>query len=491
MTTEKSPGVTYDMRRQARGAEPPRKERRWLRKLIWAGSILFCLVAVVVAVWAYRSYTRVRAARATVNAERLEVAAPMTARLVEVCVKEEDRVSKGQVLGRLDDTEQQAALEAAQATTGIRESQHEEAKRLHESIKGRTEADIEYAKAGVEVAAAQVARTEADHKLRNQQLAEEIRQSGALCEEARAQLNWLRKGARKEDIGAAEARLEAAKARLALAELEVQQSQELVVEGIDSQYILEVRKTNLTTQQNAVREAALVLQRLKAGATPEEIKATEQALAAREAELALAQAGRLELDRLAADLAIRRANLHEAQAQLKQAEAQMTEVLLAETRVTTAGKELEKAEKEVEQCADALDKRQLKADVAGTVTRVFTKVGEICRAGEVSMIVTNDSKGQWVDAFVPQQDAWLIREGQRAKIKVPGPRRWLWWRGYVDAEVTRVALHTQSKDGGGDNPTEGSPGVRGEVVWVKLVPLEPFPDDALPGMTARAYIRVR
>jgi multidrug resistance efflux pump len=240
-----------------------------------------------------------------------------------------------------------------------------------------------------------------------------------------------------------------------------------------------------------VREAALVLQRLKAGATPEEIKATEQALAAREAELALAQAGQLELDRLAADVAIRRANLHEAQARLKQAEAQETEVLLAEKRVTTAGEELDKAKKEVRQRAGALDDRQLKAPVTGTVTRIFKKVGEICRAGEVSIIVTNDSRGQYVDASVPQQDAWLIREGQRAKIKVPGPRRWLWWRGYVDAEVTRVALHTQSKDGGADNPTEGSSGIQGELVWVRLVPLEPFPDDALPGMTARAYIRVR
>lgn len=491
MTNEKSPGASYDMRRQSRGAEPPRKERRWLRKLIWAGGILLCLVAVVVAVWVYRSYTRVRAARATVNAERLEIAAPVTARLVELCVKEEDRVNAGQILGRLDDTEQRAVLEAAEANQAIRKSQHEEAKLLHDRIKDRTEADIEYAKAGVEVAAAQVARAEADHKLRTKQLAEEIRQSRALCEEARARLDRLKKGTRREDIEAAEARLEAAKARLALAELEVEQSQELVVEGIDSQYILEVRKTNLTTQQNAVREAALVLQRLKAGATPEEIKATEQALAAREAELALAQAGRLELERLAADLAIRRASLREAQAQLKQAEAQRTEVLLAEKRVTTAGQELKKAEDEVGQCARALERRQLKVDVAGTVTRIHTKVGEICRSGEVSMIVTNDSKGQWVDAFVPQQDAWLIREGQRAKIKVPGPRRWLWWRGYVDAEVTRVALHTQSKDGGAGNPSESSPGVQGEVVWVKLVPLEPLPDDALPGMTASAYIRVR
>ncbi|MHC4789452.1 MAG: HlyD family secretion protein, partial [Planctomycetota bacterium] len=452
MGEESKASAAYQMRRQARGTQPPQKERPWLRKLIWAGVGLGGLIALLVLIYAYRAYTRVWAAGATVNADVRDVSPKISGRLVEVYVTERDRVVEGQALARLDYAELEAALAAARANEAIRESQLKEAEAYADMARARATADIESAKAGVAVAAASVARAEVNLDLRRVQVAEEVRQAEAQRDEARALLARLEKGAREEDIQVAEARLEGARARLALAELEVKQSEELVGEGIDSQYILEVRKTNLTTQQNAAREAALQLKRLRAGATAEEIEGVKQALTAREAETALAQAGHTEMGRLAGDLAIRKAELLAARARLKQAEAQDAEAELAKERIKAAEAELKRAQAEANGRTKALENTYVKPEFAGTVTRVHAKVGEYCRPGEVCMLVRDDSAGRWVDAFVPQKDAWLIRKGLRARVKVPGRWRLLWWRRYVDAEVVEISFHTQSKDGGASSP---------------------------------------
>ena len=426
--------AAYQMRRQARGAEPPPKQRRWLRRLILGAAVFLGLALVTIGLWVWWSYTHVTAVSARLSAAVLPLSSRIGAPLAEQYVKEQAHVQVGQRLLRLDDTQLRAALEAAQAAKAVRASQHAQAVASLAMTRAAEASQLASASAQVDVAAAR-------------------------CEEARAQLARVKKGARQEEIDGARARLDSAKALEALRELEVRQSEELVAEGIDSKYALEITKTQLAVQKNAVRQAELALQLLLAGPIEEAVTEAEQVLAARQAEL------------------------EEARAQLKVAEAEQAQILLAEKRVESTDAQLDGAQADLNSAEADLDNAYVVSTIEGTVTRIYPEVGEFCSQGTVVMLVADESKGLWVNAYVREKDAPLVGVGQPARIRImAGPRR------YIDAEVTQVSEHTQSQDSGG---SESGQAAQSEVVWVKIHPREELPPGLKHGMTALAVIKVR
>jgi membrane fusion protein (multidrug efflux system) len=426
--------AAYQLRRQARGAEPPPKQRRWLRRLIVGGAVFLGIAVIAIGIWIWWSYTHVTAVSANLHAVVVPLPSRISAPLAEKFVKEQDHVKPDQKLLRQDDTGLRAALGAAEAAVKAQESQLSQAEANLAMTRQVRAANLVSAQAQVQVATAQ-------------------------CEEARANLERLKRGSRQEDIDAAQARLDSAQALQALRQAEVTQSEELVAEGIDSKHALEIAKTQLTVQKSAVRQAELDLQRLKAGALEEDVKAAEQVVAAREAELA------------------------QAQAQLALAEAQQGEVTVADRRVESSQAQLAQTQHELDRAKDDLARAYVTSSISGTVTRIYPDVGEFCSQGETVALVEDESKGFWVDAYVREKDAPLVGVGQHAKVRITaGPRH------YFDGEVTQVSEHTQSQDTGGS--ASAQPG-QGESIWVKIRLLEDLPPGLKHGMTARAVIRVR
>jgi len=240
--------------------------------------------------------------------------------------------------------------------------------------------------------------------------------------------------------------------------LEVQQTELLCAEGIESSYTLESRKTELAIAKNRAREAELEIVRLEASPVAEEVEVSEKALAVREADLALARVGDKEVQALVTELATRKGELSEAKANLAK-------------------------------CLAVIEGMTLKSPVAGMVIRTFASPGEVCRKGEPAVLVTDDQAGRWVEAFIHEQDAERIKIGQRAKVEIV-----IGSRDYMDATVEAIAATTSSvytaytaRSTAG--PTSPSPGVP-ELVCVKLRPVEDTVR-LLPGMSARAIIRVR
>ncbi len=487
MASESNKDGNYDLRRKARGGTPRRKKRRWMQRIVWGvGGVLICaLIGLSVFLWF--SFCTVRTVSARVQASVAALSSKVDARLLEVYVKEKQQVSKGERLARLDDSELVAALEAARADHLIRRSRLAEAQAQCTLVSAQVEADIHMAEAQLAVAKAQVTAAQAVIDLRVARLAAEAQQAKAQAEEARATLKQVKAGTRKELVQAAEARVATAKALQALYALEVRQSEALVVDGIHSQHQLEERKTRLTMQENAVREAELELARLRAGATPDEIEAAAQGLAAREAGLALVMASEKELDALRADLTIRKAEQTEAEARLKQAQAKRTAVAIAQEKTRAAEAEITKSDAEIRGRAAALESMEIISPVSGTVTRVFDDVGEVCRKGVPCILVSDDSKPRWIEGFVREEDAMLVEAGQAAQVRVPAGSG-----SYVDAVVEQVSLHTQSLERG--TVDLGGASLRttqADRVWVRIRPLAPLEGTPVTGTTARAIIWIR
>lgn len=468
--------VNYELRRQARGAEPPEEESPWKRRLMVGGIALLVIIVVAVAYFMHWSWTHVRTYDAQVYAAVVPRAPEVSGVVKEVCVSEGDSVGADEVLFRLEDANQRAQLEAAEAEQEIQAAQLRQAEAELEQTRRQVQADIALARSHVRAAEAGVTRARAELALARAQTDDEMKRARATAEQARAELRRLEKGAREELIEAAEARLAAAEALQELYEIEVQQSEQLVGEGIDSEFILKSKQTQLTTQRNRVREAKAELERLRAGATEDELERARQALEARLAEVGLARAGEQEIESLEAQLEISRNELEQARAELQQAEAADTQIEVAEARAEAARAQLERARNEAKQRREAVQQRHITSEVAGTVLRVMPDVGEYWNAGAPAVRIRVDSEGFWVNTYVREEDACRVKRGQPAEVEIV-----IGSGNYIKAEVAQVSLFSTGMEAEDANPNQAS------RVWVKLRLLE-TPPDIRPGYSARATI---
>jgi multidrug resistance efflux pump len=473
----------YDVKRQSRGAEPSAKPRSWRGGLVLTGLAVICVVAAIVAVFIWLQMTRVKTLSARVRASVIALSPVVDARLRQLDVSTGDAVVEGQVLGRLDGTELRAALEAVQATATLRKIATAAAHAHYKLTEAQLNVDVVAAQAGVDVVAAHVEYAKASIAARQARLTDEIRAAEARYNVAAAELRQLKKGPSPQAIAVRQARLEAAQAQEALCQLEVEQSEKLVTSGIDSEHLLKVRGTRLITQQKVVREAELNLEALRAGPTANEIDAAEQALVNLEAQHALAQTGRVDVDSLRAELAIRQAELAAANSRLSQAKAQSYRMTIAQQKINAAEAELKKAQADVTRAEAVLGSLEFISPIAGIVTRTYNDVGEVCRKGEPSILVADDSRGRWIEGFIRDSDAMNVQVGQSVRVRVPAGTG-----DYFDAEVEAVGMHTSSLDGEGAGTAAY---LQGERVWIKIRTAQPLPEEAVTGTTANATIRIR
>ncbi len=214
-------------------------------RLGWTRGALALLVIAalsVAAAWAGRHLSGGTPApvsvTGTIEATQVDVSVKITGRILERLVKEGDKVARGQLLVRLDDSElgadvrrQEAALRSAQAT-------------LRDLQKGARQQEIEDARAAVSSAEATRSMTEREFQ-RNDQLfkqnliaAQDVDRARQAYEVARAQersarekLALILEGSRPDQIDAARWQVTQAESALAQAQSRLREAQ--VISPID------------------------------------------------------------------------------------------------------------------------------------------------------------------------------------------------------------------------------------------------------------------
>ena len=158
--TDKQPVV------QEAATAPPAKKRSWKRTLMWIGG-----PALVLAIGGYMYITSGRFAstdNAYVEADRVTIAPQVSGRVVEVDVRENQPVKKGDVLFRLD----AEPLEIAKA-------------RMHEPVES-VQSLLDAARSGYRSAEADIRSSAADLKYKEQQFKrmQELRGRGLVAQQA-------------------------------------------------------------------------------------------------------------------------------------------------------------------------------------------------------------------------------------------------------------------------------------------------------------------
>ena len=170
-----------------------------------------------------------------VDLRQVSLAFSGSERVAELAVREGDRVRAGQVIGRLDTRTLALRVAQSQARIGVQEQALLRLKTgsRPEEI-AQAEAQVNAAQADAELAAQQLARLQAIGQSTAGRAVsqQDLESAQARRKVAQAQLDNARKarqlvvsGPRKEDIGQAQAQLEAARAELALMQHELEEAE--------------------------------------------------------------------------------------------------------------------------------------------------------------------------------------------------------------------------------------------------------------------------
>lgn len=360
--------------------------------------------------------------------QEADMALETSGRVAEINVQEGDPVKKGEVILRLDDTTQQAALTEAEANLAKAEANLARAKAdLAKTQAGPTPEEIAQAEANLAKAEAALAERLAGPTN------EAIYQYQARVETARAELNNILADTREEDVRAASSNLLKAEAEVRLRQddyddVRYGDPDDVLITGVAlQQATLDYEQAKAaydkavngaTEQEIAISRARLVeaqanLAYARAGATPEQIAQAQADVAKAEADLANLMAGST-----AEDVAI-------SEAAVKASEA---DVEVATTQVIKAKAELEKT--------------QLKAPFDGQVGLLSYEVGEYANANGTALSIGDTSQWQIETDDLTEIDVVHVKEGARVNISVdalPGEE--------FEGIVTRVAPKSETKAG--------------------------------------------
>lgn len=188
---------------------------------------IVALVALAVALYAWSSRGNSDlVASGTIEARNIRVGSKIGGRVLEVKVREGDRVEPQQVLVTFDDRELLAGLEESQANLA---------------------------------------------KLEHGSRPEEIAQARAAASQAEADYSLKKNGSRREDVAAALADVNRAKADSARAELDYKRAQQLATEGVFSRQQRDEAEATAKIAAAQVESASQKLAELQQGFRPEEI----------------------------------------------------------------------------------------------------------------------------------------------------------------------------------------------------------------------------
>ncbi|MCT7955218.1 efflux RND transporter periplasmic adaptor subunit [Laspinema palackyanum] len=358
----------------------------------------------------------------TLEAQQAAVVRPeMAGRVSQINVKAGDKVSRGDIIARIDTREIEARLrqaQAAQARAQSRVAELQAGTRPEEIAQGEArlaaaEARLAEVLAGTrpeEIAQAQARLRQAEARLAQLRAGtrpEEIAQAEARLQQAKSGLESLRAGSRGDEIAQAQAQIADAQARVELTTERVERNRELADQGAISrdrfdEVVTESRRAQADLQRFRQRVEELEKQR------QEDIIGAE--LQVTEAEQALAQQQR---GARPEEIAQAQAEVAEAQQLLNQREngARPEEIARAEAEVEETRQELRQLEngtrpEEIDQAqaqvAEAiaqvralevqLQDANVVAPFEGIVGDIPAKVGDVVSIGqELTTLTQNDA----------------------------------------------------------------------------------------------------
>lgn len=429
------------------GKKRPNPRRQLITGLIVA------VVVILALIWGVRylhySRTHVSTDDAYVNGNLVNVSPIISGTLNQLTVEEGDVVKAGQLIGRLEDSGQLAALRQAQAAYDAAETQLPQAQINLAYQEQSTDATIRKAQAEI---AAQNAKTAGAQQqvalsaatVRNQvaQAQSEVAQAQAQAESAEAQVRTAAAAveSQRQAVQTAQRAANAAAANISAA----QANRDKAIRD-ESRYALLVKQEAVTQQQYDSASAAAVSAVSQLESTRQQAAQAQSQVATARANvqqaLAQEQAAQRQADAAEQQVEVARAGLNLARANLGQIPIQQTNVannlqqggqaqadlataLAGKQQIALRQKEIATYEAQAAQAKAALANAQVTendtyiyAPTNGQVVRKSVNVGAALSPGQTIVTLTAGNE-VWVDANFKETQLTNVRPNQPAEVEV-------------------------------------------------------------------------
>lgn len=367
-----------------------------MAKKVLLGALAVLVVVVVYAglrpraeggAWVYGS--------GVVEATEVDVSAQVGGLLKAVEAQEGASVAAGQVIARIETEDLEAQLRQAQGAAQAAEGDLARSQAAHLG----TRAALENARAAYEKGT--------ELKGRHAQAAAQQEAAVAARDQAKAQLELVRAGAREEEIRQARAGAESAEAEWENARLELERRETLLAQGAVSQQQVDFQRAAEKAARGRLESAEARLEEVVAGARTEEEREAEAALAQAEANVLAARRALETAEELYADKLELKQRLDLAEAEHQGAQEAES---VAEGRLESARGGLAAAEKRLR---DAV----VTAPLEGTILLKIREPGETVSPGQ-PIVRLADLDHMWLRVYVAETEIDRVKLGQKAEVTI-------------------------------------------------------------------------
>jgi len=370
----------------------------------------------------------------TVKAVRqANISAKIMAKVDRVTVDEGDRVDRGDLLVKLDDSDLRAQV--SQASAGLQASRagRKQAETALEMQRVASDAEVQQARAALQMAEANLAKVrQGPRREQREQAAQALEQAKSAQAAAQAQLDLVREGARQqqraqaaEAVDAAEQAVEAAAQQVAAAEsaartaeADYQRMKALADQDVipgqrldhaemqrdTAQAQLAQARAGQRQAQAGLEQARQQLSIVQEGARTQEVRQAEEAVA--QAAAAVEQA-RLQLEMAdiggrSEDVATAEANVAQAREALRNAESARKRNQLREADVESARAGIGQASAGLQAARVMLDYATINAPFSGVITARHVDPGSMASPG-MPLLTLEDDSSYRLNAIVPEK----------------------------------------------------------------------------------------
>ncbi len=427
----------------------PKQGMKPLTKLVLFAVGAVALVFAVI--WGLRywnfSKSHVSTDDAYVTGNLINVSPVIGGTLSALYVDEGDVVKQGQLIGRLSDSGEIAALRQAQAAYQAALSQISQARSSLAYQQLATSASIKRAQAGIQVQSAKTSGAQKQVTLTSDTVQNQVRQAQAQVIAAQAQADQAqsqvataiaaqenyRQGIQtaQSAANASTARIAAAQAEAARTAKDAERYRRLLAEDAVSQqqYDLAVAQAqSAQSQLSATREEAAQGRSQVAQAQSSVVQAAAQVQAARKAaaafteQVAVARAGLRLAMASQTQVGIQQSNVLTNVGQSEQARADLSDAQAGQEQVTLRRKQIAMAEAQAQQAQQVLANAQIMegdtyvyAPYAGTIVRKIATAGASLSPGQAIVTLT-EGDNVWVEANFKETQLENVRPGQYTEV---------------------------------------------------------------------------